>query len=521
MRRAACRTAGPPPRFFALAALLAVLASPVSTAARVQAAPDVGGRAPAAAPAADTLRLADLHETAARLDPRSRALSLRERASATRIEGLEASWLPRLALEGSTSYQTEVPEALGGGSGAAVPGLDVPAPPRDRYEAALEVDQLLWDGGRIGRRKSVERATLAERRAATGASLHELRAELDAAFFAALVQQERRAQLRLLIEDLRARRSLVAARVEAGALVPSERAAVDAEIVRARQELDAAETGRLAALHRLSALVGRPVVEGSVLAVPGPPEEADARPDSLPPWSERPEWRRLLEAERRLRAEAGLADAEDAPRASAFLRGAYGRPGLDFFDDAFSPYATVGVRLSWSLFDGGSSGSRGTALRLEAEAMGAEREALGEALRRRADAVRAEIGRLERALVSDDRLVALREQRRETARRRLEEGVLLPADYVERRTELFDARLRARIHRVELAEARARLLRILGRPLPRTTGDGLFAPVEAPIRPLADPATRPPHDDPGRRPTPRPDAPDTRPEPEAEGAPPR
>lgn len=427
---------------------------------------------------ADTLQLAELQAEAARLDPRSRALALQERASGARLEAIGAGWLPRLELEGQGSYQTEVPSVRLGSTGALPPGLEIPVPPKDRYEAALEVDQLLYDGGRIARQRSIERARLAERRAATRTSLHDLRAELDAAFFTALLEQERREQLALLVAELEARRRLVSGRVDAGALVPAELAAVEAELVGAGQQLDEAETARRSALRRLGALTGREIGEASVLEVPeleraeALADSGGAAPadDSLPPWASRPEWQRQKSLEERLRSEAALADAGDAPRASAFVRGAYGRPGLDFFDDEFSAYATAGVRVTWSLFDGGSSGSEAAALRLEAEAAAAERAALGEALRRRVEAIRSEVGHLRRALESDDRLVELRDERARTALRQLEEGVLLPADYVERRTELFEARLRRSTHRVRLAAARAELLRVLGRPLPPTTG---------------------------------------------------
>lgn len=458
----------------------------------------------------DTLDLADLHEAVRRLDPRDRQLSLQGEASRARREGLDGRWLPQLQLQAEATYQTDVPSALDDGAGGAPPGgLTVPEPPRDRYDLGLEVRQLLYDGGEVSGSRAVERARLAERTWATRASLYGLREEVDRAFFTALLEQERRRQLRLLREDLDARRELVAARVRAGSLVPAELAAVEAELVRVEQRLDAAGAAQRGALERLSLLLGRDVEAGVVLSVPALDtaaaearrrlaasgsgafpggEPMDPRTASATPWSARPEWRALERRSERLRAQAELADAETRPRASAFVRGAVGRPGLDFFDDAAAPYATAGVRIRWSFFDGGSSGAESRALRLEARAVEAERAALGASLRRRAAAVLHEIDRLARALASDDRLVELEERRRRTALRQLEEGVLLPSEYVERRTDAFEARLRRRIHRVELAAARARLLRILGRDLPGfTAGPGLQVPVSFPTSPSASP----------------------------------
>lgn len=460
------------------------------------------GQGRAGGPYPDTLRLDDLHAAVRGVDPRSGAISLHRRATRARLEGLDGRWLPHLRLAGEATHQTETPTALSAEDAAVLPaGLSIPRPPEDRYEVALEVEQTLWDGGRTSGLRSLERAAGAERVAGTRASLYDLRAEVDAAFFSALEQQQRAGQLGLLLQDLEARRRTVAARVRAGSQLPAELAAVEAEQVRARQRLDAAEAGRRAALDRLGLLLDREVDPGTVLSVPdlGAASRelaseldrdvlrgsggADTVPDGRArfPWRHRPEWRRLRRTETRLRAQADVADAEDRPLLSAFVRGAVGRPGLDFFDDAASAYAVLGVRMSWSLFDGGDAGSRERAFRLRARATRAERKALGRSLRRRAGSVLPEGDRLRRALDTDDRLVRLQERRRRTALRQLEEGVLLPSEYVDRRTDVFEARLRRRLHRVLLAQTRARLLRILGRPLPDAGGpDGLRIPVPLP-----------------------------------------
>lgn len=438
----------------------------------------------------DTLGLEALHEAAWRLDPRARQLELHERAARARMQRIGSRRLPQLELQGLATYQTEVPTALSTDPAGGLPtDFAIPEPPRDRYELALELEQLLYDGGGVSGRESVERARLAERRSETRTSLYGLREELDRAYFTALLQQERADQLRLLREDLEARRRLVAARVREGSLVPAQLAAVDAERVRVEQDLDEAETGRRAALRRLSRLLDRRIGTEDVLSLPDLAaatdsvrrrlDPSDGRATSVP-WSGRPEWTRLERVRERLDAEAALARAETRPRVSAFARGAVGRPGQDFFDDAFGPYASVGVRMRWSFFDGGGTDAEHEALRVESRIAETEQSALGEALRRRADAVVSEIDRLRRALASDDRLVELREQQLRTAARRLEEGVLLPDAFVERRTDAFDARVRRRTHRVQLAEARTRLLRTLGVPLsgpaddltPRDPDDG-------------------------------------------------
>ncbi len=72
------------------------------------------------------------------------------------------------------------------------------------------------------------------------------------------------------------------------------------------------------------------------------------------------------------------------------------------------------------------------------------------------------IDRLQRALATDTRIVALRTQVERTAQVRVQEGVVTAADYLARNAELLQARVAQASHRVELAQASARLLTTLG-----------------------------------------------------------
>jgi outer membrane protein TolC len=72
------------------------------------------------------------------------------------------------------------------------------------------------------------------------------------------------------------------------------------------------------------------------------------------------------------------------------------------------------------------------------------------------------MNRLDSTLALDDRIIALREAIDREARAKLREGAITAADYVDRNTDLLGARLARIQHRVELSQARANFLTILG-----------------------------------------------------------
>src|SRR5690606_35248174 len=129
--------------------------------------------------------LASLRDAAVRSDPRTSRLALLEEATNLRLANLAAEWLPSLNLGATASYQSEVPAVP-----IDRPDLEIPVPPMQRYESAIEAEQLIYDGGVLRGRRAIEEARLHTEQARIQAELYPLRSEVNEAFFRALLLQE-------------------------------------------------------------------------------------------------------------------------------------------------------------------------------------------------------------------------------------------------------------------------------------------------------------------------------------------
>lgn len=423
--------------------------------------------------AADTLRLGMLRAAAAEQDPRAVQPELLERATRLRIAALRAQRLPQLSITGQGTAQNEVASVP-----IAVPdGEGVPEPPREQFRAQVEADWTLYDGGRIGRQADVERARLAEETAGVATTLYALREATTETFFSVLLFRARADALTLQADDLEARLAVAQRQAAAGATLSAEAAALEAELIQIRQDVDEAETDRRAALAVLSDLADVPVRPSDVLALPDLTAEtvrALARVtggdgETGPPEAEtvglvgRPEYIQLGRMAERLRAEASVREAQLRPRLSLFGEAGVGRPGpFDLFSDDVNEYGLGGVRLQWSIFDWGRTRREARALRVQARIAETEADAFARQTLRDIEDDLADVTRLDTAIVNDARVVELREEALRVARRQLEEGVLLTDLYVDRLTDLAQARLTLQQHRIERAQAQARLLSTLG-----------------------------------------------------------
>jgi outer membrane protein TolC len=404
----------------------------------------------------DTLRLAALQDAATQRDPRAAQALMQARATELRLRNLDVERLPRLELRGEATRQSEVASIP-----ITLPDVDVPVPPKNRYEAALEAQVTLYDGGVLGGRRDVERARLQAAQAQLSAQLYPLRMEVTEAFFAAFLLQSRVAEVGTLMDDLEARLTMVRAQVRAGAALPGDTAVLRAELLSAAQQRAELAADRRAALAVLSRLTGRAMGEGDVLALPelGGRVGTDDAPGAHPQLA-------VFAAEReRLTREEALVRARTQPQVAAFGQLAYGRPGLAQFREDLHEYWMGGVRVRWQPWDWGAAGRERQVLQVQRQIVDTEEAAFTDRLRREVQDELQAVDRLREALAADDRIVALREQVERQARAQLEEHAITAAAYVDVRTDLQEARIARQRHRAELARAQARYLTTLGREL--------------------------------------------------------
>jgi outer membrane protein TolC len=252
--------------------------------------------------------------------------------------------------------------------------------------------------------------------------------------------------------------------VRAGTALSGEVAALEAERLRVRQRRHEVEASRRAALAVLAELTGQAISATDVLILPA--VEDEARRVTRFPVRARPEYALFARRRERLAQQAALAALDTRPRISAFGQLGYGRPGPDFLSDEFQVFGQAGVRLRWTPWDWGTSRRDQEELRFEQQILQTEEAAFTERLRREVKDDLHDIARLEATLRTDDTLVALREQIEQEARSQLENGVVNTADYIERRNDVFEARIARQTHRAELARARVRYLTTLGVDIP-------------------------------------------------------
>ncbi|MDX1741840.1 MAG: TolC family protein, partial [Rhodothermales bacterium] len=231
-----------------------------------------------------------------------------------------------------------------------------------------------------------------------------------------------------------------------------------AEVLNVQQQLIETETNGDWALGVLSELTGRVHDDDTVLLLPYPVAVEDR-----PPGRDRPEYDVFDLGRTALSSQKELVNRRNRPNVSLFAETAFGRPpGLDFFETDFKPFDSTGLLMIWRPWKWRSDRRERQVLDLRKELLDAEEESFSRQISIALRKDVADIDRLQQQIERDAEVVRLRARITQQAASQLENGVITSSDYLTERNAESRAQLALEIHRIQLAQTRARYLTTIG-----------------------------------------------------------
>ena len=372
--------------------------------------------------------------------PLVRQLDLIERTRDFTLENASKSWLPQLTLSGKVSYQSDVTKMP-----LAIPGLEFGLD-KDQYQAVLELNQTIWDGGAARQRKEEARAGADVRSGQVEVNLYALRDRVNQLFFGILLIDTRLEQNALLQGQLARNHEQVQACVEQGTATPADLDAVSVEQLDARQAEAELRMNRKAYLEVLGMLTGMEGLENGTLVRPAGRTSSSA--ELL-----RPELSLYASMRKQLDVREKGLDTGIMPRLSLFAQGAYGDPGLNMLKGGFEPYYIAGVRLSWNISGFYTRKNDKRLLDVDRSDIDVQEEAFRLERRMETAEHRRTVERLDTLMKNDDELLRLRENIRKAAEARVEEGTLTVTEMLREVLAEDQARQTKALHEMQRLQA--------------------------------------------------------------------
>ena len=294
-----------------------------------------------------TLNLDTCQKRARENYPLLKQYGLIEKTADYNLSNANKAYLPQVSLLAKATYQSDVtaiPENLGqvltqlSGQPVSFPVLS-----KDQYQAALEVNQLVWDGGVVNAQKKMIKASSEAEKQKLEVDLYALNDRINNLFFGIMLIKEQLNVNRILQDELARNYQRMQSYLKNGLIQQADLDAVKVEQINAAQQETDLKSVLKSYCQMLSVFTGLQVNENTELEKPLLPVVNENIQNKRPELSLFESQKNVLESQKKTIVAGNL------PKIGLFIQGGYGRPGFDFFNNDFTSFYIGGVRLSWNI----------------------------------------------------------------------------------------------------------------------------------------------------------------------------
>ena len=390
--------------------------------------------------------LEECQQAAERNYPLIRQYDLISRTASLNVENIAKGWLPQVTASAQATLQSDVvswPEQVKGMYQQL--GIDMKGLRKDQYKIAVDVSQMVYDGGTIRSQKELAQLQGAVEEAQTEVSMYQVRKQVNEMYFALLLLDE---QIRLnsdLQELLSSNERKLASMLKRGTAAESDYNAVKAERLGVSQQATNLQSQRQSLLTLLSTFCG---IQVSKVEKPAAVVPTQTQP------TQRPELK-LVQAQLNFAdAQEKLLDASLKPRLSVFASGFYGYPGYNMFEDMmnrnWSLGGIIGARLSWNIGALYTRKNDKTKIQLQRDRAMNSRDVF--LFNNRLDMVRQQndMDRHRKLMAVDEEMISLRSSVRKAAESKLAHGIIDVNGLVKEINAENAARVQLSVHEIEM-----------------------------------------------------------------------
>jgi outer membrane protein TolC len=285
-----------------------------------------------------TLKLDSCQQNARLNYPLIKQFDLIDKTSDYNLSNASKAYLPQMNLSARATYQSNVTSLP-----INIPNVVIPALSKDQYQAAIELSQLIWDGGATGSVKKSLRAQAESERQKVEVDLYAISDRVNQMFFSVLLLNEQ-LKLNLILQDeLTVNYKRIEVLKQNGMANQTDLDIVSVERINAKQRQADLQSTRKSFVDMLEALTAIKINESTVFEKPLIPNI------DYVPTIKRPELL-FFEAQSQLvESQRDIVTASNLPKLGLFVKGGYGKPALNMLSNNFEAFYIGGLNLSWNL----------------------------------------------------------------------------------------------------------------------------------------------------------------------------
>jgi outer membrane protein TolC len=377
------------------------------------------------------------------------------------IRNLNAGYLPGIDIGGRASWQSDVTTIAFEQASDDVPFniediVTIPEMRKDNYRIALDISQVIWDGGMIKHAREVEKAALEVSMKQYEVEIYSVGNAVNDLFFSLLMLKEKEKVLFLTLDELNSRKESMESAIKNGVVASWNADVLTAEILQIEQQIEANGAQIQGVIDATNILTGKQYPYDAVPVLP------DIDISLAVERISRPELQVFDAGIDRLKASEGLIYRKRMPVVAGFGQAGYGLPGLNMFSTEFQPWAMAGITFKWKLWDWKQNRRQRLNLQVNQAIMTLEKETVRQKFLQAAALKNAQISQYEKMLIKDDEIIAMRSKVKLAAARQLEEGTITSTSYITEMNREKQAVLDRQIHKILLIQSKVEFLQTTG-----------------------------------------------------------
>jgi outer membrane protein TolC len=403
----------------------------------------------------NTINLLDLYKAVDINNPLSKIPSGIDSVYHLKKKSLNVNYLPKLDLNASTSWQSEVTSL---NINLPIPGFSAPKADKDQSKVALDVTQLIWDGGATKAKENLEDLNQVLEKNRIDIEIYSIKDRITNLYFNLLTLKVTENQLNLMTADIDKRIQELQSSVNSGFILNSTLDGLKAEKLKLLQSIDAIPAQRKSLISYLKSLTGVTLNENDNFSVPNPDIIKELQ-------CMRPEFEGFRFQQNLINASSSLISRKRYPVLAGFASAGYGKPGLNMLSNSWDTYYLFGAKLSWNIWDWNTVKKDRQQLMIQERIIDYRKQSYLDGYQAQIDGILWEIQKLNNQLSKDHEIVQLLHQVTERSASSLKNGTITSSVFLADFNSESRALLELELRKIKLSQQKVLLYNISGNEL--------------------------------------------------------
>ena len=373
--------------------------------------------------------------------PLIKQFGLIEKLKLYSLDNVSKGYLPQIVVAGQATYQSDVTQPV---LNANLPGSanTFETISKDQYKLYGEVVQPISDLFTLSNHKDLVNINAGVEAQKIEVELYRLYERIGQLFFGMLLIELQVEQNEIVKKDILAGIEKTSAAIANGTALKSNLSLLKAELLKAEQRTTGLKADWKSYADMLSLFTRETITTGTKLQKPPVPHFSTA--------INRPELQ-LFELQKQVfDVQGNIVNTKNLPRISLFFQGGAGRPALNFLSNDFEAYYYTGLRLNWNISSFYTSGKEMDILQFNRESAELQKETFLFNTNLTVQQQINETAKSEALIQTDEEIIALRAEIKNTACNQLENGTISAIDYMSYVNAEDQARQNLLLHQVQL-----------------------------------------------------------------------